>query len=304
MDPNQILGEYRQLHGKTHVFPGSNPVSIERRHYSLLLKETYLVTEKTNGVRYMMFVKMIGGVKVVALINRRQDVCVLDITLPDMWYNGTILDGEVAVNKQTQADDFLVFDVLFVNGRDVSNDSFTNRCNVFHHTLQVDYSGSPRPLDPLTIHMKTFTPLEKFEDFLRHYDQVQRFYDTDGLVFTPESSRVIPGKNENMFKWKLRNYNTCDFLIKIQKDSVSAFVYNVPEKKMRYVTKLAMLPDMESNDVWECQYERFSKSWKPLLKRTDKKYPNALETYNGTLINIQENIKIFEFQAIAFRKAG
>lgn len=301
MDTETILKEFKSLHKRSHVFPGSNPVSIERKHYTTLLQDPYMVSEKTHGIRYMLFIKTIRGVNVIALINRRQDVQLIDIPVPEPWLQGTILDGEVAIHKQAGIDMFLAFDVLFVSGQDVSHLHFRDRLHAFTTAYRKDHYT---PSEHFQIKIKHFIPLQDFAAFMPYYEKVQESFDTDGIVFTPMQQQVIPGKNDAMFKWKMQNDNTIDFFVKLNNDgsnTANAFVFNTVAKKPQLVTKVPVCPDMASDDIWECEFTRKTQSWKPLVKRTDKKYPNSLETYEATLVNIKENIKIIEFMALSER---
>ena len=38
------------------IFPGCQPISIERKHFDTLSKNDYVVCEITDGVRYMMLI--------------------------------------------------------------------------------------------------------------------------------------------------------------------------------------------------------------------------------------------------------
>ena len=45
-------------------FPGPQPISIERRHFDILKNSSYLVCEKTDGVRHIMMCVMIENKKI------------------------------------------------------------------------------------------------------------------------------------------------------------------------------------------------------------------------------------------------
>ena len=46
-----------------NIFPGSQPISIEYRHFDTLASNPYVVCEKTDGVRFMMLAFMFENKK-------------------------------------------------------------------------------------------------------------------------------------------------------------------------------------------------------------------------------------------------
>ena len=52
------------------IFPGCQPISIERKHFNILEKNDYVVCEKTDGTRYMMIAIQFGNQRVCVFINR------------------------------------------------------------------------------------------------------------------------------------------------------------------------------------------------------------------------------------------
>lgn len=292
-----VLEHFKRLHTSAYPFPGSNPVSIERDNYQTLLQAQYWVCEKTDGIRYMLYIDIIDSQRVSYLINRRLDIERINVTVPDEWYNGTLLDGELTDDMVSRSKVFLVFDVLAVSGKiQVNEESFIKRWRFFADSIEsLGYTHYPK--DTFAIVLKQFFDLKNIAQFEKYLEYIRPRFKTDGLILTPEKQVITPGRNMKMFKWKESKNNTCDFFIKLCSNKVMAHVYDLPNKKLHFVCEIERTPDMETGDVYECAY--INKKWIPKIKRTDKKYPNDLNTFTKTLLNIEENIRFPEFKAIA-----
>ena len=73
-------------------FPGPQPISIEKKHITLLSKNDYLVCEKTDGVRHFLICFTdCQNRKICALVNRSFDYTLYPLTVP----RDTLLDGEL-----------------------------------------------------------------------------------------------------------------------------------------------------------------------------------------------------------------
>jgi mRNA capping enzyme, catalytic domain len=88
-------------------FPGPQPVSIERRHFPWLKRQTYLVCEKTDGVRHILASCEDG----VFLVNRAFAFEKVNIRVP----KDTLLDGELVTSKAGRRL-FMVYDAVRVKG--------------------------------------------------------------------------------------------------------------------------------------------------------------------------------------------
>ena len=72
-----------------HVFPGPQPISIERKHMPLLKNNDYVVCEKTDGVRNMVLIFTFNGKKVSLMINRALEMTEIKLKFPKTSFDGT-----------------------------------------------------------------------------------------------------------------------------------------------------------------------------------------------------------------------
>ena len=270
----------------TH-FPGPQPISIERKHFPILKKGTYVVCEKSDGVRHLLVSLLFGDKKMCVLVNRAFSIYIVPLNLPKVAYQGTILDGELVDET------LLVYDAVCVSGTDVK------KCNLFERLKGADsvVSGILRmKTDPISITIKTFYSLKDFKTFQDVLPTLK--YKVDGLVFTPVNEPIRIGTHDTMFKWKPRDLNTIDFQAKKWGNRWGLYVSEKGRLIFESELSLEQTPDWITEDcIVECQYmcDEEPRWWKPVGLRTDKKHPNNRMTFYRTLVNIRENIQISEY---------
>ena len=270
------------------IFPGPQPISIERKHFNILKTSPYLICEKTDGVRWVFVCFTFQEKKVCAMINRALDIRWININVGSKAKRGTMLDGELINNS------FMVYDALRVNGEYCANKNFLDR-----YSLIERFCGSVMKLknDPIELIPKHFEITENTRDYIENVLPNVK-YDTDGLVFTPVNEPVRVGTHEHMFKWKPLEKNTIDFQVKWEKRGVWGLY--LQDKGMLYFESEIHPHACEwlaEDMIVECQYVNWEYPmwWRPVKQRTDKNYPNNRRTYYRTLVNIREDIKINEF---------
>lgn len=260
-------------------FPGPQPVSIERRHFGLLKRQPYLVSEKTDGVRNFLTSHEEG----VFLVDRAFHTESVKIRVP----KGTLLDGELVKAKNGRWL-FMVYDAVQVKGEDLRNLDLNSRLARARAVVKgiIKTVGAP-----FEIRVKTMTDLKDFKSFpdLNSFD-----YETDGLVFTPINEPIRMGTHETMFKWKPLERITIDF--KLQ-NGFELFVQDrgVPykEAELHVNNKRTDLPD---GTIVECGYGDLG--WFVEKIRTDKTHPNNRRTYFRTIVNLREGIQLDEFRGL------
>lgn len=107
---------FPEVDNTADAFPGSMPVGFSRRSIPLIQQTDYYVSEKTDGLRYMM---MITG-ECPYLIDRKFDFYVLQgfpLLVELFGQTGvTLLDGEMVRHAQTKQAMFMIFDIICLNG--------------------------------------------------------------------------------------------------------------------------------------------------------------------------------------------
>lgn len=294
---------HKVLRFREGVFPGPQPISIERRHFSLLEKGEYVVSPKADGQRYLLVVKD----DVSVLINRAFEEEPISFRFKRDAKSGTILDVERVNNGK-----ILVFDAYQVNGTVVKDLSLTERLS---HAENVVKGILKTSKDKVRIEMKPVFPRKDVEKAIfGDFD-----YETDGLIFTPVKEPIRSGTHETMFKWKPKNKNTVDFKfvpsVKLHdckgyfEKGFDQYVQDRGNLIMEGRLPISLAPKqfldlMERGDrevvIMECEYihdkENVSNYWRPIIHRKDKTFPNSRRTFQRTLVNIEEDIQWQEFK--------
>jgi hypothetical protein len=237
-----LIESWNSQHG---YFPGPQPISIERRHFSILKANQYVVCEKTDGVRHVLVSNVFGDKKMCILVNRAFEMFVVPLNLPKSAYQGTILDGEL-IDKT-----FMVYDAVTVSGVSVRDRTLLERLEEARTIVK----GILRmKSDPVSLKMKTFFDLRDYKKFItEHIPSVTCAM--DGLVFTPVKDCVRTGTHETMFKWKPRENNTVDFQFKKWEKKWGMYV--IEKGKLVFESELSFqkAPEWITEDcIVECQY--------------------------------------------------
>ena len=272
-------------------FPGPQPVSIERKHLVMLNSVNYTACEKTDGTRMAIVCKLINNKKYVVAVNRAMEMRSVKFYMPRKAYDGTIIDGEFVGDK------FMVYDAVMVSGISVRHMNLWNR---LQHVTSFLTGIMKMPTDPFVIHIKTFYPMANAVELIKKVKAGDFPYATDGLIFTPIEAPVRNGTHETMFKWKPRDQNTIDYLVK-PRDKGEVGLYIQDRGELVFSTVVCPTPEwinrLTLNTIVECRYlsDTWPRKWEPVSIRVDKTHPNNRRTLHRTMVNIEENIEIDEF---------
>lgn len=259
------------------IFPGPQPVSIERRHFPLVKQNPYVVCEKTDGVRHALMCFKFEGKKMVMLVNRNVEFYIVPIR---MQHTDVILDGEL-VKSHDGKWLYMVYDV-------VEPGAFQDRYNVANTVVSKILKVSK---DPFKVQLKTFYTMDQFNVFLEQTYP----YETDGFVLTPVNESIKVGTHETMFKWKPLEQNTIDFQFKARPNSTNWGLYIQDRGVLVYECEIPYDDTYKEDQIVECKFVKKGHTWEPIKVREDKNYPNARRTYYRTMINLREDIQVGEF---------
>lgn len=255
-------------------FPGPQPVSIERRHFSLLKRQPYFVCEKTDGVRHLLASTEEG----VFLVNRAFVIEPVKIRVP----KDTLLDGELVKTKAGK-NLFVVHDAVRVKGETLTSQPLNYRLDAARKAVKGIIKTAQAPFEIRVKAMylwgsEQLPPLDSFE------------YETDGLVLTPINEPIRMGTHETMFKWKPKERITIDFELR---NGCELWVQDrgVPYKEADLHTR-NQRPDLPDGTIVECGYGDLGFFVEKV--RTDKTHANNRRTYFRTMVNLREDIQVGE----------
>ncbi|AGE51400.1 mRNA-capping enzyme (mRNA guanylyltransferase) [Paramecium bursaria Chlorella virus CviKI] len=286
---DDILAKMKDLSMDDHKFPrlpGPNPVSIERKDFEKLKQQKYVVSEKTDGIRFMMFFTRVFGFKVCTIIDRAMTVYLLPFkNIPRVLFQGSIFDGELCVDIVEKKFAFVLFDAVVVSGVTVSQMDLASRFFAMKRSLK-EFKNVPE--DPAILRYKEWIPLEHPTVIKDRLKKANAIYHTDGLIIMNVDEPVIYGRNFNLFKLKPGTHHTVDFIIMSEDGTIGIFDPNL--RKNVSVGKLEGY--YKKGDIVECKL--VDGNWQYIQGRGDKTQANDKLTYEKTLLNIKENITIDE----------
>lgn len=255
-------------------FPGPQPVSIERRHFSLLKRQPYFVCEKTDGVRHLLASTEEG----VFLVNRAFVIEPVKIRVP----KDTLLDGELVKTKVGKML-FVIHDAVRVKGENLTSQPLNYRLDAARKAVKGIIKTAQAPFE---IRVKTMYVWGSEQ--LPALDTYE--YETDGLVLTPINEPIRMGTHETMFKWKPKERITIDFELR---NGYELWVQDrgVPYKEADLHTR-NQRPDLPDGTIVECGYGDLGFFVEKV--RTDKTHANNRRTYFRTMVNLREDIKVVE----------
>jgi hypothetical protein len=246
-------------------FPGAHPISFTRERLYHLRRNTYMVAEKTDGIRFLMYASHKAG---VFFINRSFlfIACQIDMQLPDE----TILDGEMIYENNKYV--YYAFDALCYNRVQITDLPLLDRLRVVHNFIRAIRSSTM-----LQVKLKAMYPLKNtsylFTNVIPALSHV-----SDGLIFTPMTQGYegpIP-----ILKWKPSFLNSVDFRIRNGKcylNDRSEPVADIEEKR-----------DIVGECVWRAG------RWVLERVRDDKGHGNSFAVYSDIVNDLKHPLTVQE----------
>lgn len=224
------------LDRKNISFPGAQPVSFARRHLEELKQRDYYVCEKSDGMRYLLYLTADHeGHEIHYLIDRKNDYWFVPtdgLHFPTTqseqgFHTNTLIDGELVLDKvpgnhapPKYQPNFLVFDCMVLDGKTLMNRTLDKRIAYFKERI----------FDPYKALLNKYPEEKPFQHFLVELKQMQFSYavqlmfkevlptlphGNDGLIFTCRTSDYKHGTDHHILKWKPEDENSIDFRLSL-----------------------------------------------------------------------------------------
>jgi len=287
-------------------FPGCNPRSIARADLSKLHTESFVISLKSDGVRYALFLTCRpSGSAVALMIDRSWSMFEIEVVAAeDHFLSGTILEGEL-VWKQPDGCKllYLVFDAVVVCGRNLRSLSFEGRMHeATRCTRLAEELGHADVDDDVIVETGTIAIVHyKPSIIMRPKCFVERRHATrlwndradfdhrvDGIILHPCMSSYAASA---VYKWK--EHSSVD--LRIVRDGVetregqlsTAFAGRRVEIKESRVecTENSIVEFMVTVD--DSTVHLF-----PLRVRLDKSEPNSARVVAATVQDVLDNVKV------------
>ncbi|MGK0326486.1 MAG: hypothetical protein ACJA1D_001839 [Polaribacter sp.] len=271
------------------LFPGPQPVSIERKDFYTLKNNNYVVCAKLDGERYFLYYTKIPSnfsskksfkITICVLVDRNLDFYIVSQNF--MCSKDILLDGELMDGR------FVIHDTIVINGDNYKKQNWFTRWDTCNKFLQEFYSYNDKC--QFSINLKKFYKLNQVGNLFKEIKDKQ--IKSDGIVFYPMDEPLKYKQQDDLFKWKPPGHHTIDFCVEKNKENnYDLFVYSKGKNKMFGTTpeKLMLtLGQVENGTIVECKVEKGD--FVPVKIRSDKKFCNGYYTARKTMLNARENI--------------
>jgi hypothetical protein len=295
-------------------FPGPQPVAVEKKDFEVLKKKKYVVCEKTDGERGILILINIDNKPMCFIIKRNNDILFLQLSFKKEVFEGSIFDGEII--KTNKGDwNYLIHDCMVYNSSnfkelshplryaailDLITKRYVNKeTDVFNIKTKIFYNYFPNESNNPGV-SKTWKHISKTTE-----------NKIDGLIFTPVDEPITFGRQYSLLKWKEKNDNTIDLLVKKIQKKLVLYYYkngnnivfkNIPLENINHELIMDFLilnnvsESLKNGIIIEFKYSSIPEElFTPYRIRDDKSKPNGEITVKNTLKNIEEAISIEDF---------
>ncbi|KAI1173953.1 mRNA capping enzyme [Nemania sp. FL0916] len=299
--------EVANLLGRSSTsFPGAQPVSFARKHLDELHHENYYVCEKSDGMRYLLYITNDeDGREVHYFIDRRNDYWYIDrgnlhFPVPgnhEKAHTATVLDGELVMDVLSDGrrePRYLVFDCLVLDSQVLMNRELSKRLGYFQEQVFKPYMRlfeefpGERQYQPFFVEQKAMQlayGIEMmFKDVIRNLK-----HGNDGLIFTCLKSEYKPGTDPYIVKWKDAEENTIDFVWKFSFPTVepneAERAEGIVDPFVDYYTKPAIALLAHHGGGWPNGYQHYAEmhlednEWEILKSLNDPLDERVVEAY-------------------------
>eukprot|EP01127_Copromyxa_protea_P013865 TRINITY_DN3775_c0_g1_i1.p1 TRINITY_DN3775_c0_g1~~TRINITY_DN3775_c0_g1_i1.p1 ORF type:complete len:600 (-),score=119.06 TRINITY_DN3775_c0_g1_i1:39-1838(-) len=302
-------------------FPGSMPVTFSRRHFETIHKADYLVSEKTDGLRFLLLVCPKGCFLIdrkYAFYRIEESNALFKVLSPDRQQI-TLIDGELVRHLGTHKAVYLMFDLISLHGKYYGEMPLRERLRYLYDLVTVpmrnfNFEGDSLPFE---IERKNFQNkgqvaavftqiIERREggSIHREFKDERRWHRTDGLILAPNEPYETKTVS-NLFKWKYPDMQSIDFRAVPLEDrqfamyasikggeTIECFKASFPQEDMNKLKDdwKRLIGDSGRPVIMECTYDAPAGSWRYHTLRPDKTTPNYIRVVFDTLLVIAEGV--------------
>lgn len=264
--------------------PCSAPTSLLREHLRQI-QDGYVVTEKTDGVRYLLVLGTWQKEAFACMVDRAMKIQQVELNAPSHLFKGTVFDGEL-VQSFDKTVKFLVFDCIQLDGESLRRQTFTIRYAKLRTYFADDAKQSVDKItcDGILMTTKYFVPAMD----VGRIDVKKLSHLSDGFILQPVDGLVVWGRDKRCFKWKYQ-------------PSIDVFVSNgrlsCAEGPIDQHCSMFTWSIPEADDgLWECELTVHGSciTLKPTRLRTDKHDANSAATIVGVVKEIKDAVQLWE----------
>ncbi|KAG0368348.1 Dcp1p-Dcp2p decapping enzyme complex alpha subunit [Gamsiella multidivaricata] len=301
-------------------FIGAQPVSFTRDTLVELQSENYFVSEKSDGVRVLLFcVLHENGQQQVFLVDRKNKFYyVPQLRFPvakehNVFHNDTIVDGELVTDREPNGQfvvRYLAFDLLAYSGQSIIAKPLTSRLARLQCEFVTPYREMLRTANPQFVHSQPFKVSLKEMNLSYGIEKMFREvipnlkHGSDGLIFTSSVAPYVPSTNVKMLKWKPPSENTVDFKLTLQ-FPIQGGVQDFGQKpqfqlhewqggqQYTYFGQM-VVDDALWEQIVEANYSPNDQSWRFFRFRDDKEHGNHTSVVRKVVQSIQDGVEADE----------
>ncbi|XP_019851710.1 PREDICTED: mRNA-capping enzyme-like isoform X1 [Amphimedon queenslandica] len=292
-------------------FPGSQPVSMDVQNIRFLNEKPYRVSWKADGTRYMLYIKGKGQIYLIDRDNsvfNSPNITFLSRKREGEHLRDCVADSELVLDKVDGAvrPRLLIYDIMMFEGsKDVA------RCDHQRRMLCIDRElimpreeAAKRGIidkirEPFSVRAKQFWDVSESRMILEKYAPTLT-HENDGLIYNPTNEPYKPGQCKDLLIWKPPKVNFHLNIITEKKFGM------LEEKKAQLLVgserceKIFSYLDLQVNKdakkhskkIIECSF--VNNKWKFLRVRTDKGFPDSIETAKSICIDSVNEDKLLE----------
>lgn len=331
----ELLGAWSAPKRFASHHPGSNPVSISRKHLPQVEASEYLIANKSDGVRYTLFLTcrpesdLHNPAPVALMIDRARNMYEIELVAPEAYFvRRTILEGEL-VWRQPREEGlmFIVFDAILIQGELLTAKPFAQRIKracaclnasehvsrLMHekneietHVLQEDTIVCTHYEPSIIFRVKVFVSNVHAERLWSERAECE--HRVDGIILQCAKSTYCFGTAYRgaAFKWK--PHVTVD-LAGVQRSGIDGALPREHRGCVVRVDETSRIAPQSDDDIVEYSVSHCSESGESgeivlfaVRRRPDKQTSNGLNVIHAAFDDVMDSIAVSELAGQNRRK--